>query len=34
MITIRFHEKVLFDFTESYDYYEEQSKGLGERFVT
>ena len=34
MTTIRFHKKALLDFTESYDYYEEQSKGLGERFVT
>ena len=34
MTTIRFHQKALMDFTESYDYYEDQSKGLGERFIT
>ena len=33
MTTIRFHTKALLDITESYDYYEAQSKGLGERFI-
>ena len=33
MITVRFHPKALLDFTESYDYYENHSAGLGERFI-
>ena len=33
MITVRFHPKALLDFTESYDYYEDHSAGLGERFI-
>lgn len=34
MTIIRFHTKALLDITESYDYYEEQSKRLGEKFIS
>ncbi len=34
MTAIRFHTKALLDITASYDYYEEESKGLGERFIS
>ncbi len=33
MNSLRFHHKALIDFDESYKYYEQQSKGLGERFA-
>jgi hypothetical protein len=30
---IRFHKEALADITDSYDYYNKQQKGLGDRFI-